>query len=40
MKIGSTQDNIVERKLLDGAPVMVTPCSFSLSASPGSTRTV
>jgi hypothetical protein len=40
MKIGSTQDKTVERKVLDGVPVIVTPCSFSLSANPGSTRTV
>ena len=36
MKIGSTQDRMVERKVDDGAPVMATPWARSLSASPGS----
>ena len=40
MKMGSAQDRIVDRKLLDGAPVTLTPCALSLLASSGSTRVV
>src|SRR5271169_1901680 len=40
MKMGTVQDRIVERKLLDGAPVTLTPCAVSLPASSGSTRVV
>src|ERR1700722_12005079 len=40
MKMGSTQDRIVDRKVLDGAPVTLTSCALSLPASSGSTRVV
>ncbi len=40
MKMGTTHDRMVERKLLDGAPVTLTPCVLSLAASSGSIRVV
>jgi hypothetical protein len=40
MKIGSTQERIVDNSVLVGAPVTVTPFALSRSASAGSTRTV